>query len=83
MPSCFARESQRMKQSNFTRKLVRVLAPLGLGLGAAASHAAIDTAAATAGITDASTAVLAVLAAMITMGIAVWGTKKLLKFFRP
>lgn len=46
------------------------------------SNAAIDITAATTGITDASTAVLAVLAAMITMGVAVWGVKKVLKFFR-
>jgi hypothetical protein len=45
------------------------------------AHAAIDTTAATAGITDASTAVLAVIAAMITMAVAVWGVKKVLKFF--
>ncbi len=45
------------------------------------AHAAIDTTAATAGITEASTAVLAVIAAMITMAVAVWGVKKVLKFF--
>jgi hypothetical protein len=71
-----------MKQSNFTRNVIRVLAPLGLALGAALpAHAAIDVTAATAGITDAQTAVLAVIAAMITMGVAVWGVKKVLKFF--
>lgn len=47
-----------------------------------AAHAAIDTSAATTGITEASTAVLAVIAAMITMAVAVWGVKKVLKFFR-
>ena len=46
------------------------------------SNAAIDITAATTGISDASTAVLAVLAAMITMGVAVWGVKKVLRFFR-
>jgi hypothetical protein len=46
------------------------------------SSAAIDVTAATTGIADASTAVLAVIAAMITMGVAVWGVKKVLRFFR-
>jgi hypothetical protein len=45
------------------------------------ANAAIDITAATTGITDASTAVLAVIAAMITMAVAVWGVKKVLKFF--
>jgi cell division protein FtsX len=70
-----------MKQSNFTRKLSRVLLPVGLAFGAVASHAAIDTTAATAGVTDAQTAVLAVLAAMIGMAVAVWGTRRVLRFF--
>lgn len=43
------------------------------------AHAAIDITAATAGITDAQTAVLAVLAAMITMGAAIFGVKKVLR----
>lgn len=46
------------------------------------ANAAIDITAATAGITDASTAVLGVIAAMITMAVAVWGVKKVLRFFR-
>jgi hypothetical protein len=68
-----------MKQSNFARKLSRVLLPLGLAFGAAASHASIDITAATAGITDAQTAVLAVLAAMITMAAAIYGVRKVLR----
>lgn len=43
------------------------------------SHAAIDVAAATTGIADAQVAVLAVLAAMITMAAAVYGVKKVLR----
>lgn len=43
------------------------------------SHAAIDVTAATTGISDAQTAVLAVLAAMITMAAAVFGVKKVLR----
>jgi hypothetical protein len=52
-----------------------------MALGAGHANAAIDITAATAGITDANTAVLAVIAAMITMAVAVWGVKKVLKFF--
>jgi hypothetical protein len=57
------------------------LAVVGASLVPVLSHAAIDTTAATAGITDAQTAVLAVIAAMITMAVAVWGVRKVLKFF--
>ena len=54
---------------------------LGSGLLAlvGSSFAAIDVAAATTGIGDAQTAVLAVLATMITMGAAVFGVKKVLR----
>jgi len=47
-------------------------------LVAGSSFAAIDTAAATTGIADASTAVLLVLGAMITMAAAVYGVTKVL-----
>ncbi len=52
--------------------LVGVLATTG------AANAAIDITAATAGISDAQTAVLAVIAAMIVMAAAVFGMKKVL-----
>lgn len=68
-------------QKSFTRALSRVLVPVGLAFGAGASMAAIDITAATTGITDAQTAVLGVLAAMIAMGVAVWGVRKVLRFF--
>lgn len=58
--------------------LPRVVAG-GLALASLSSFAVIDVAAATTGIADASTAVLAVLAAMITMAAAVYGVKKVLK----
>jgi len=58
------------------------VAAAGLAVLAGASNAAIDVAGATGGIAEAGVAVLAVLAAMITMGVAVWGVKKVLKFFR-
>jgi len=43
------------------------------------AQAAIDVTAATTGISDAQTAVLAVLAAMITMAAAIFGVKKVLR----
>lgn len=56
---------------------------VSLGAGAFAlsipSFAAIDVTAATTGIADAQTAVLSVLAAMIVMAAAVYGTKKVLR----
>lgn len=67
--------------SRFRSLAAKVGAPLA-GFGAlvlsSGAHAAIDVTAATAGITDAQTAVLAVLAAMITMAAAVYGVKKVL-----
>lgn len=50
-----------------------------LALASVSSFAAIDVTAATTGIGDAQTAVLAVLAVMITMGAAVYGVKKVLR----
>lgn len=55
------------------------LVSLMLGLLSAPAHAVIDVAAATTGISDAQTAVLAVLAAMITMAAAIYGVKKVLR----
>jgi len=60
-------------------RFVRVLAVAGAIAAPVLSHAAIDVAAATTGISDAQTAVLAVLAAMITMAAAVFGVRKVLK----
>jgi hypothetical protein len=48
-----------------------------LGLLASSAHAALDVTAATTGITDATTAVVAVLGAMIVMGAAFFGLKKI------
>lgn len=60
------------KFARFSRPL------LGLGalVGLSQAHAAIDIAAATAGITDASTAVLAVMGALITMAAVIFGVTK-------
>lgn len=54
---------------------------VGAGLMAIAgsSFAVIDVTAATTGISDAQTAVLAVLAAMITMAAAIYGVRKVLR----
>ncbi|WHZ11203.1 MAG: hypothetical protein OJF60_001642 [Burkholderiaceae bacterium] len=54
------------------------LASFGALVLSQGAHAAIDVTAATTGIADAQTAVLAVLAAMITMAAAVYGVVKVL-----
>lgn len=65
------------------QKLARSAGVPVLGLGAllasSGAFAVIDVAAATTGISDAQTAVLAVLAAMITMAAAIYGVKKVLR----
>lgn len=64
------------------RSIRRVAAPVvaaGVLAVSSGAHAAIDVSAATTGIADAQTAVLAVLATMITMGAAVFGVKKVLR----
>jgi hypothetical protein len=63
--------------NKFARRLALVAAPVALM--AAQAHAAIDVTTATGGIADASTAVVTVLGAMITMGAAVFGLKKVLR----
>lgn len=55
------------------------LASFGALVLSSGAQAAIDVTAATTGISDAQTAVLAVLAAMITMAAAVFGVKKVLR----
>ena len=67
-----------MKQSSFTRRAIAVLAPLGLGLGAAvpAHNAELPAAVATAvnaDQTNMTTAIGLVIAAMVV----VWGLMKL------
>jgi hypothetical protein len=69
-----------------TRNQVRKYGPRIAAVSAALvplfSHAAIDTAPALAGIADAQTALLAILGGVLTLGIAVWGLRKVVKFFR-
>ena len=45
-----------------------------------AAHAALDVSAATTGISDASTAAVSVLGAMIAVGAIVWGLRKVIGF---
>lgn len=54
----------------------------GLALASLSSSAAIDVTAATGGVADVGVAMLAVIAAMITVALAVYGVKKVLKFFK-
>lgn len=63
---------------SFRRSIPSVVAG-GLGLASVSSFAIIDVTAATTGIADAQVAVLAVLAAMITMAAAIYGVKKVLR----
>jgi hypothetical protein len=74
--------SRKKHMKKFVRS-ASIASVLGALLMAASSaNAAIDTTAALAGITDAQTALLAVLGGVLTLGIAVWGTRKVVKFFR-
>jgi hypothetical protein len=57
---------------------IKKLALTGLALVAGSSFAAVDVTAATAGVADAQTAVLAVLGVMITMAAAIFGVVKVL-----
>jgi len=57
----------------------RLLALASLVAFSVPSFAAVDIAAATTGIADAQTAVLGVLAVMITMAAAIFGVRKVLK----
>lgn len=64
---------------NKLQKFARLAVIAGAVGVSSLSHAAIDITAATGGISDAQTAVLAVLAAMITMAAAIFGVKKVLR----
>lgn len=67
------------KRFRFVSRVIPVAVGAGALVLSSASHAAIDVTAATTGVSDAQTAVLAVLAAMITMAAAIYGVKKVLK----
>lgn len=62
-----------------TKQVQRGLALVGALALPLSSFAAIDVTAATTGVSDAQTAVLAVLAAMITMAAAIYGVRKVLR----
>lgn len=65
------------KRFRFVPAKLAAVATLG-ALAVSPAFAAIDVTAATTGVSDAQTAVLAVLAAMITMAAAVYGVRKVL-----
>lgn len=64
------------------KNIQRGLVAAGVLAAVGSANAAIDTTAALTGITEAQTAVLAVLAGLITMSISVWGVTKLWRMFR-
>lgn len=69
----------KFQLQNLARRAGVSLAAFGAAVLSSGAHAAIDVTAATTGIADAQTAVLAVLAAMIVMAAAVFGVRKVLK----
>ena len=72
---------RKTESKNLMKKaLYARLAAFSLAAAASApAFAVIDVAAATTGIADAQVAVLAVLAAMITMAAAIFGVRKVLR----
>ncbi|MBX9935729.1 MAG: major capsid protein [Burkholderiaceae bacterium] len=50
-------------------------------LSASSAHAALDVTAATTAVSDAQTAMLAVLAAILTLTVGVWGLRKVIGMF--
>lgn len=67
------------KLQTLARRAGVSLAAFGALVLSHGAQAAIDVTAATTGVSDAQTAVLAVLAAMITMAAAIYGVKKVLR----
>ena len=66
-----------MKKNLFRR--LALVSGVALATVSGSAFAVIDVTAATTGISDAQTAVLAVLAAMITMAAAIYGVRKVLR----
>lgn len=65
----------------FKKVCALVLAPLAMLLGfMSQAHAVIDVTGVTAGITDAQTAVLAIIGALLTLSIAIFGIVKVYNF---
>lgn len=63
----------------------KTLARIGAGalaLASVSSFAAIDVTAATTGVSDAQTAVLSVMAVMITMAAAIYGVRRVLALLK-
>lgn len=56
-------------------------AAIAVALSAGSAHAALDVTAATTAVSDAQTAMLAVLGAMLTLAVAVWGLRRVIRMF--
>lgn len=63
------------------KNIVRGLMAVGVLAAVGSAHAAIDTTSALAGVTDAQSAVVAVIGGMITFAIAVYGLKRVWRLF--
>ena len=66
---------------NKSAPLALVVAVVSILAATSASAGAIDTTAALAGVSDAQTAVVAVIGGMITFAIAVYGLKRVWRLF--
>ena len=64
------------------KNIIKGLALAGVLTASAAANAAIDTTAVTAGITEAQTAILAVLGALTALSIAIFGVSKVHSFIK-
>ena len=66
-----------MKKALFAK-----LALISVALAGGSAFAVVDITAATTGIADAQTAVLGVLAVMVTMAAAIYGVRKVLRLIK-
>lgn len=64
------------------KKVAGVLVPVAAASLPAVSHAAVDVAAITSGITDAGTAILAVITALIALSASIFGIVKAYGFIK-
>jgi hypothetical protein len=64
------------------RKLAAAGSALVVGMVAQSAHAAIDTTSTLAGITEAQTAVLAILGGLLAMSVAIFGIVKVYGFVK-
>lgn len=64
------------------RNIIKGLAAVGALSYGAVAHAAIDTTAITTGLNDAGTALLAILAALTSLSVSIFGVAKVYAFIR-